>query len=168
MLRHGYVQTNHSLLRTLSGFPCFPCVNYQSSYSVYYPFEAMTSESSSYSASAKDFSWAKASALWVIVIIIASLILLRIIYNIIGRILKRQYKRNREHELVELVQQRTRLQLSGNDAGIQRPAQALTRRSSEVSVLPRYGTEQGGLCDQYVEVKKKGKYSYVVAYHWPS
>ena len=168
MLRHGYVQTNHSSLRTLFGFPCFPYVIYHSSHSVYHPFEAMTSESSSYSASAKDFSWAKASALWVIVIIIASLILLRIIYNVIGGILKRQHERNREHELVELVQQRTRLQLSGNDAGIQRPAQALTRRSSEVSVLPRYGTEQGGLCDQSVEVKKKGRYSYVVAYHWPS
>lgn len=105
--------------------------------------------------------------LWVIVIIIASFILLRIIYKIIGRILRRQYERDQEHELVELVQAASRRELEINTAGIQRPSRALTRRNSEVSALPRYGSDQGELCDEYVEVAKRGKYSYVVADHWP-
>jgi hypothetical protein len=127
----------------------------------------MTSESTTYSVSAGDFSWENAKVLWVIVIIIASLILLRIIYKIIGKILRRQYERDQEHGLVELVQATSRAELENNRAEIQRPSRVLTRRSSEISALPRYGSDQGELCDEYVEVAKRGKYSYVVADHWP-
>ena len=126
----------------------------------------MTSESTTYSVSAGGFSWENAKVLWVIVIIIASLILLRIIYKIIGKILRRQYERDQEHGLVELVQATSRAELENNRAEIQRPSRVLTRRSSEISALPRYGSDQGELCDEYVEVAKRGKYSYVVADHW--
>lgn len=101
------------------------------------------------------------------IIIGASLILLRIIYKIIQRALSRRYQRDQEYELVELFQESTRVELECGGVTVQRPPRALTRRSSEVSALPRYGVDQGELCDEYVEVEKMGKYSYVVNGHWP-
>jgi hypothetical protein len=129
----------------------------------------MTSESDTDSPSdeAREWSWEKAEFLYVFIILVASLVLINITYKIVGTILGRRHGRNQEHGLVELAQTALRGELEVTRADIQRPLRALTRSSSEVSVLPRYGLDQGELCDRHVEVEKRGKYSYVVAHYWP-
>jgi len=129
---------------------------------------AMTTPDSNYDASASDFTWPNAKALWVMVIIGAGLIFLRIIYKFCMKMHQRRVQRDGEHEFADLVQGSTRIELEGDAIRLQRPSRAVTRRSSEVSALPRYERfDEGELCDEDARIEKRGRYSYVLGERWP-
>ncbi|KAI4663113.1 uncharacterized protein J4E79_004427 [Alternaria viburni] len=71
----------------------------------------MTTPDSNYDASASDFTWPNAKALWVMVIIAAGLIVLRIIYKVCMKMHQRRVQRDNEHEFADLVQGSTRVRL---------------------------------------------------------
>jgi hypothetical protein len=124
---------------------------------------------SNYDASIGDFSWANAKALWVIVILIAGVFILHAIYKISMKIHQRRVQRAEQHEFTGLVSESTAGRQEGDAASLQRPSRVLlTRRSSEVSVLPRYERfNEGEPCDEDAKVEKRGKYTYVLAERWP-
>ena len=143
-------------------------VFYELVYTTPFIATAMTTPDSNYDASASDFTWPNAKALWVMVIIGAGLIFLRIIYKFCMKMHQRRVQRDGEHEFADLVQGSTRIELEGDAIRLQRPSRAVTRRSSEVSALPRYERfDEGELCDEDARIEKRGRYSYVLGERWP-
>jgi hypothetical protein len=116
-----------------------------------------------------DFSWHNAQTFWIIIIIAFSILILHILYKLTKSI--RQRRRARIAEIQQLTVQRSHLfeedvvvaETARRVRGLQVPSRALTRRSSDVSALPRYEKfSEDPRCDEYVEVEKRGKYTYVV------
>ena len=137
-------------------------------YTTFFIATAMSTPDSNYDASASDFTWPNAKALWVMVIIAAGLIVLRIIYKICMKRHERRAQRADEHEFADLVQGSTRVGLGDGAIRLQRPSRAVTRRISEVSALPRYEQfDEGELCDEDARIEKRGRYSYVLGERWP-
>ncbi|KAH6868605.1 hypothetical protein BKA58DRAFT_318221 [Alternaria rosae] len=128
----------------------------------------MTTPDSNYDASASDFTWPNAKALWLMIIIGAGLIVLCIIYKVCIKVHQRRVQRASEHEFADLIQGSTRVELEGGAIRSQSPSRAVTRRSSEVSALPRYERfDEEEVCDKDARIEKRGRYSYVLGEQWP-
>jgi hypothetical protein len=135
----------------------------------FYAPATMTTPDGNYDASPGDFTWSNAKVLWTLLIIGASVILLRILYKICLKVRERRGHGNDEHELAGFIHGSTRQGLEGGGIRLQRPSRALTtRRSSEVSALPRYERfDEGEPCSEDAELEKRGRYSYVLGERWP-
>lgn len=137
-------------------------------YPIFFIATAMTTPDSNYDASSPDFTWPNAKALWVMIIIGAGLIVLCIIYKVCMKVHQRRVQRAGPHEFADLILRSTRVGLEGGAIRLQRPSRAVTRRSSEVSVLPRYERfDEGEVCDKDARIEKRGRYSYVLGERWP-
>ncbi|CAE7028258.1 hypothetical protein PTTW11_04396 [Pyrenophora teres f. teres] len=128
----------------------------------------MPSESSP----SKDYSWQKAKALWILIIVVGTLFALYILYKATRCILRRWHSTSNHIYSTGL--------LRGNaidatttprceddvdrDGDVTRPAEAVPRRQeSSHSILPRYEVSDKDIkCGEEVEVEKRGRYTYAM------
>jgi hypothetical protein len=115
-----------------------------------------------------DFSWHNAHTFWIIITVAFSLLVLHILYKVTKTI--RQQRRAQITEVHQLTVQSSHIfdevvaaETARRVRGLQVPLRAMTRRSSDVSALPRYEkVGEDAKCEEGLEVEKRGRYTYVV------